>query len=111
VQNKIYYGAKIQRRKFDIFPGQIGGLGIIDDAGAYFAARRWSRRSPISIYNMLVLIKDMVTQVYLENVNLPQVGAGGLENRFSAGANLLVNSGIWQGWLLTLELPWVLIAA
>jgi hypothetical protein len=43
--------------------------------------------------------------VYLENINLPQVGAPGVDNRYSAGSNLLINAGIWQGFLIALELP------
>ncbi len=37
---------------------------------------------------------------YLEDVNLPP--ADGLGNRFSSSSNLMVNSGIWQGWFLAL---------
>ncbi len=50
----------------------------------------------------------MVVVVYLENINLPSTGDD-IDNRWSAGSNLLVNSGIWQGWLMALELPVVLV--
>ncbi len=60
------------------------------------------------MYNTLLLIRDMISKVYLENINLP-TGASGVDNQYSAGANLLINSGIWQGWLMVLGLPVVLI--
>ena len=90
-----------------IDPGQTGGIGIIDAQGRYIEAHRWSKREPRDIYNILYKYNNRLVMVYLENVNLPQ--AGQLENRFSAGANLLVNLGIWQGFLIALEVPYTMI--
>lgn len=92
-----------------IDPGQSGGLGIVGNHGEFIAAHRWNKSEPRRLYELLYLIKDLVIMAYLENINLPQVGAAGIENKFSAGGNLLVNSGIWQGWLMALEIPAILI--
>src|SRR5208337_4458586 len=91
-----------------IDPGQTGGLGIIDQDGHYFSSRRWDRRDPRQLYILLQSINDLVVVVYLEDINLPTT-AEAVENRWSAGSNLLVNSGIWQGWLIALSLPVVMI--
>src|SRR5271157_4914769 len=91
-----------------IDPGQTGGLGIIDQDGHYFSSRRWDRRDPRQLYILLQSINDLVVVVYLENINLPSTGDD-IENRWSAGSNLLVNSGIWQGWCMALGLPLVLV--
>ena len=91
-----------------IDPGQQGGIGILDQDNRYFAARRWNRRDPRQLYILLQSINDLVVLVYLENINMPPSGEG-IENRWSAGSNLLVNSGIWQGWLMALGLPLVLV--
>ena len=47
--------------------------------------------------------------VYIENVNLP-TGGEGLSNKFCATGNLLVNVGIWHGFLIALDMPVVSIA-
>ncbi len=90
-----------------IDPGQTGVLGIIDQDGHYFASRRWDRRDPRQLYILLQSINDLVVLTYLEDVNLPP--ADGLDNRFSSSSNLLINSGIWQGWLMAVGLPVVLV--
>ena len=84
-----------------IDPGQTGGIGIINDQGGFVAAHRWDKRDPKRLYELLYYIKDSVLKVYIENVNLPQTGAG-LENKFCGSGNLLVNVGIWQGFLIAL---------
>lgn len=88
--------------------GLSGGLGIVDHEGHYFASRRWDQRSPITLFHLLQSINDMVVVVYLENINLPSTGDD-VDNRWSAGSNLLVNSGIWQGWCMALSLQVVQI--
>lgn len=101
MENKLFIG---------IDPGEVkGGIGIIDQAGAYVLAERWNRKEPRALYNILNNIVSMVGMVYLEDVNMPQNPAAGIENRFSGASNLLVNLGIWQGWLIALDLPYVLI--
>jgi hypothetical protein len=91
-----------------IDPGEIkGGFGIIDHDGRYVLAERWCRKDPRATYNILYKYKDRVLIVYLEDINLPQ--AAPLGNQFSGGSNLLINSGIWQGWLIALDLPYVLV--
>jgi len=90
-----------------IDPGQTGGLGIIDQDGHYFASKRWNRRDPRQLYILLQSINDLVVLVYLEDVNLPP--DDGLGNRFSSSSNLMVNSGIWQGWLIALGHQVVLV--
>ncbi len=94
-----------------IDPGQTGGLGIIDQAGRFYVACRWDKKFPINIYNRLVLCKSMIFMVYIENVNLPTTGAG-LDGAgaWAGSGNLLINSGIWQGWLMALDLPFCQIA-
>jgi hypothetical protein len=94
-----------------IDPGQTGGLGIVDAAGRFYAAHRWNKTDPRHIYNILYLIKDMIIEIYIENVNLPTTGAG-LEGAgaWAGSGNLLVNSGIWQGFLIGLGLPFCQIA-
>ena len=101
MENKLFIG---------IDPGEVkGGIGIIDQAGAYVLAERWNRKEPRALYNILNKYIDMVGIIYLEDVNMPQNPAAGIENRFSGGSNLMVNLGIWQGWLIALDLPYVLI--
>ena len=92
-----------------IDPGQTGGIGILNEQGKFVTAHRWDKRDPKRLYETLYYIKDIVLRVYIENVNLPQTGAG-LENKFCGSGNLLVNVGIWQGFLIALDIPFDEIA-
>jgi hypothetical protein len=93
-----------------IDPGQTGGIGILDGAGKFVAAHRWNLKSPIYLYeNVLSMMKGLKVQVYIEDVNLPQTGVG-LENKFCGSGNLLINVGIWHGWLMAVGLPFEPIA-
>ena len=92
-----------------IDPGQTGGLGIVGNSGGFVGCHRWNQREPRALYNILINYRDMIEIIYLENVNLPTGGAG-IDNRFCATGNLLVNLGIWTGWLIALDLPVISIA-
>ena len=92
-----------------IDPGQTGGLGIVDSSGQFVAAHRWDKKEPRNIYNILREYRENIENIYLENINLPTGGAG-IDNRFCATGNLLINTGIWQGWLIALDLPVISIA-
>jgi hypothetical protein len=93
-----------------IDPGQTGGIGIIDGIGRFVAAHRWNIRDPIYIYdNVLLMMQGLQVRVYIEDVNLPQTGTG-IDNQYSRAGNLMVNYGIWQGWLMAAGLPYQLIA-
>jgi len=93
-----------------IDPGQTGGIGILDSAGQFVAAHRWNLKNPIYIYeNILLMMKGLRVKTYLEDINLPQTGAG-IDNQFSRAGNLMVNFGIWQGWLMAAGLEFDLIA-
>jgi len=93
-----------------IDPGQTGGIGILDGAGKFIAAHRWNLKEPIYIYdNILMMMKGLRVKTYIEDINLPQTGAG-IDNQFSGSGNLLVNFGIWQGWLMAVGLEYELIA-
>lgn len=91
-----------------IDPGELkGGVGIVDQAGRYLLAERWNRKNPRQTFKILQTYREQIKAVYLEDVNLPQKGA--LGNQHSSGSNLLINSGIWQGWLIALNIPYVLV--
>ena len=90
-----------------IDPGQTGGMGVLDQAGHLVTAVRWDQKDPAQIYHRLELMREQVSRVYLEEVNLPQTGAG-LNFQHTPQA-LLVNQGIWLGWLIALSLPVALI--
>ena len=92
-----------------IDPGQTGGLGIVDSSGQFVGAGRWDNKEPRNIYNILREYRERINIVYLENINLPTGGAG-IDNKFCATGNLLINTGIWQGWLIALDLPVISIA-
>ena len=92
-----------------IDPGQTGGLGIVDSSGGFVGAWRWDKKEPRNIYNILREYRERINIVYLENINLPTGGAG-IDNKYCATGNLLINTGIWQGWLIALDLPVVSIA-
>lgn len=88
-----------------IDPGQTGGIGIIDYRGNYEQAHRWNIKDPRALFNILYILKDRIFKVYIENVNLPTTGAD-VDNQYSAGANLLINAGMWRGWLIALNLEY-----
>lgn len=92
-----------------IDPGQTGGLGIVDNSGQFVGAWRWDKKEPRNIYNILREYRENIENIYLENINLPTGGAG-IDNKYCAAGNLLINTGIWQGWLIALDLPVVSIA-
>lgn len=92
-----------------IDPGQTGGIGILDGQGRFVAAHRWDKRDPKHLYDLLYYSRGIILRVYIENVNLPQTGAG-LENKFCGSGNLLVNVGIWQGFLIALDIRYDEIA-
>ena len=93
-----------------IDPGQTGGIGILDGAGKFVAAHRWNLKDPIYIYdNILLMMKGLRVKTYIEDINIPQTGAG-IDNQFSGSGNLLVNYGIWQGWLMAVGLAYEPIA-
>lgn len=87
-----------------IDPGQTGGLGILDSKRGFLAAWRWNQKAPLYLYNKLVLYRELIGRVYLEMVRVfPREQKGFITQNQS----LLVNSGIWQGWLLSLGLPYL----
>ena len=92
-----------------IDPGQTGGLGIVGNSGGFVGAWRWDKKEPRNIYNILREYRENIENIYLENINLPTGGAG-IDNKFCATGNLLINTGIWQGWLIALDLPVISIA-
>lgn len=94
-----------------IDPGKTGGLGILQagaappglKVGGLVAAVRWSEKLPVTIYNRLLLLKDKVSMAYIEEVGLfRQVGTG----QMMQSQPLLINFGIWLGWLLVLGIPY-----
>jgi hypothetical protein len=81
-----------------------GGLGILDSQRGYLGAWRWNHKDPVYLYNKLLLYRELIGVVYLEMVRVfPKETKGFI----SQGQGLLVNSGIWQGWLLSLGLPFI----
>lgn len=89
-----------------IDPGNTGGLGILDGQGGFLAAWRWNQKTPLYLYDKLLLFKDLIGAVYLEMVRVfPREQKGFI----TQNQGLLVNSGIWQGWLLTLNLAFLQI--
>ena len=89
-----------------IDPGQTGGLGILDSHGGFLACWRWNQKAPLYLYNKLVLYRELIGVVYLEEVRVfPKEEKGFI----TQNQGLLVNSGIWQGWLISLSLPFLQI--
>jgi hypothetical protein len=96
--NPIYYCG--------IDPGQVGGIGILDRAGGCVAAHRWNKREPVKLFNILSLIKDMVDIIYIEDVRIfPRESKGFI----TSNQGLLTNCGIWQGWMIALQIRYQLI--
>ncbi len=89
-----------------IDPGQTGALGILGEQGEFIAAHRWRARDPRRLFDVLTLARDNIKVVYLEMVRVfSRVEEGFIRQNQS----LLVNAGIWQGWLISLGLPFVLV--
>ncbi len=83
-----------------------GALGILDSQGGFLGSWRWNHRDPLYLYNKLLLFKELIGGVYLEMVRVfPKEEKGFITQNQS----LLVNSGIWQGWLITLGLSYLQI--
>lgn len=96
--NPVYY--------VGIDPGHIGGIGILDSRGQFVAAHRWDKRAPVKLYNILLLFKGMIDNIYLEMINAhPGEGVG----HVTRNQSLFVNFGIWQGWLMAAGLRYLLI--
>jgi hypothetical protein len=91
-----------------IDPGATGGLAVIDRAGRYVAAHRWQAKDPAKLFTLLQSLRGQVIGfVYLELVQtFPQM-ASGFQNR---NQGLLVNLGIWQGFLLAAGIDYELIS-
>ncbi len=89
-----------------IDPGQGGALGILGEHGEFIAAHRWRARDPRRLYDVLTLAKDSLSLVYLEAVRVfPREEKGFI----TQNQGLLVNSGMWQGYLTALGLPFVMV--
>ncbi len=89
-----------------IDPGVRGAMAVVDQAGHYLAAARWSKPRPRSIFHRLEALQGGLQAVYLEQVRVfPRAGMA----HVTQGQSLLVNQGIWQGWLIALALPYRLI--
>lgn len=91
-----------------IDPGKTGGIGVIDQAGRFIAAHRWSERDPIRLYNILLLIKGcLVNRVYLELIQVfPQKESGFIQQ----GQSTIANWGIWQGFMIAAGIPYDVVS-
>ena len=91
-----------------IDPGVTGGIAILDAAGGFIAAHRWSAKAPESLYNILVSIRGEIDNyIYLELVQTFPQKDSGFQQR---NQGLLVNLGIWQGFCLAAGVPFELIS-
>lgn len=89
-----------------IDPGKTGGLGVLDAAGRYVAAHRWSEREPVKLYNILLLLRGSVDIVYIEMINAhPGEGLGHVVRNQA----LIENLGTWKGFCIAAGVPFVLI--
>jgi len=90
-----------------IDPGQTGAIAVLDSRGEFIAAHRWQSKNPANLYQLLLTIRgDIFKPIYLEMVNPhPGEGLGFVVRNHS----LLVNWGIWQGFLIAAGLPFVLV--
>jgi hypothetical protein len=91
-----------------IDPGATGGLAVIDRAGRYVAAHRWQTKDPAKLFTLLQALKgQIIGYLYLELVQtFPQLTSG-FQN---LNQGLLVNLGIWQGFLLAAGIDYELIS-
>lgn len=91
-----------------IDPGLTGGIGIIDRAGGFIAAHRWNKKAPARLFDLILSIRGEIDNyIYLELVQtFPQM-ASGFQN---LNQGLLVNLGIWQGFLMAARVEFELIS-
>jgi hypothetical protein len=113
-----------------IDPGQFGGLGIVDQDGQFVAAYRWDIREPRRLYqiletlskpkdsteesrcqvnNRLLKYSGLLVKVYIEDVNVYRKPEAGIELKLGVPGNMLINFGIWQGWLMALDIAYSVI--
>ena len=86
-----------------IDPGSTGGIGIIDSRGQFVAAHRWDQRNPARLYNIILLLYGMVDIIYIEDVRIfPRETKGFI----TSNQGLLINSGIWQGFMISAKIPY-----
>ena len=91
-----------------IDPGSTGGLAVIDRAGRYVAAHRWQGKDPAKLFQLLQALQGQVIGfAYLELVQTFPQKESGFQNR---NQGLLVNMGIWQGFLLAAGIEFELIS-
>lgn len=90
-----------------IDPGALGGIALIDRRGAFIVAHRWMPRDPAKLYRFILTAAPEVRgPVYLEAVHAhPGEGLGFVVRNQS----LMVNWGIWQGFLIAAGLSFALI--
>ena len=90
-----------------IDPGATGGIGIIDSRGQFVSAHRWDRKNPARLYSIILLLKGMVDDIYIELIQtFPQKDVGFITRNQAT----LVNFGQWQGMLIAAGLPFVTIS-
>jgi len=91
-----------------IDPGATGGLAVIDRRGSFVTAHRWQAKDPAKLFTLLQALKGQICgYLYLELVQtFPQM-ASGFQNR---NQGLLVNLGIWQGFLMAAGIDYELIS-
>jgi hypothetical protein len=73
-------------------------------------AHQWNKRESRQLFVALLGFINKLSMVYLKDVKLSSKPEAGIADKFSGSDNLLVNFGIWQGWLMALELPFALVA-
>ena len=84
-----------------IDPGATGGLGLVDQDGRYLFATRWSKANPASLFQELHQYQPHRTLIEVVAI-FPRSGMG----HAVMGQSLLVNAGIWRGFLIALGLSW-----
>lgn len=86
-----------------IDPGAGGGCGLVTVTGEYETSYRWPRKDPAVMYYLLKSYGDRLVAAYIEVVGLfPGAGIA----MATAMQSLLINAGIWRGWLMALDIPW-----
>jgi hypothetical protein len=84
-----------------IDPGATGGLGIVDHLGQCIATTRWDKANPARLYQVLQAYRPINTLIEIVAI-FPRAGMG----HAVMGQSLLVNAGIWRGFLIGLGLSW-----
>jgi hypothetical protein len=87
-----------------IDPGQTGGLALLDSNRQFVAAWRWDPKEPRSLYDYLLKYREVIEVVYLEEVRTFPREEKGL---ITVNQSLLVNAGIWEGFLIALQVPYL----